>query len=194
MISFQFLTNPSISSHAQAEIELLYVVEGSMRLRIASQEVELLRDDYCIINAGEVFEQLSGQQLLLGEFRIQTDKLSEILGVSNPQLRCNSALTTTPEKYEAPREVMKEIFSRYHNNHERDMLRMYSLYYRLLHLLSANFLHLDHSAEVTDVAHTDTRTAEIAEFIRQNYDKPIRLNDLADQLHLSVAYLSKYIN
>lgn len=193
MISFQFLTNPSISSHAQAEIELLYVVEGSMRLRIGAQEFELLRDDYCVINSGEVFEQLSGQHLLLGEFRIQPDKLSEVLGVANPQLRCNSAVTTTPEKYEAPREVMKEIFSRFHNNHERDMLRMYSLYYRLLHLLSANFLHFDRAAETAEPVRTDSRTAEIAEFIRRNYDKPIRLNDLADQLHLSVAYLSKYI-
>lgn len=193
MISFQFLTNPSISSHAQAEIELLYVVEGSMRLRIGTQEFELLRDDYCVINSGEVFELLSGQHLLLGEFRIQPDKLAEVLGVPNPQLRCNSAAAATPEKYEAPREVMKEIFSRYHNNHERDMLRMYSLYYRLLHLLSANFLHYDRAAEVAEPVRTDSRTAEIADFIRKNYDKPIRLNDLADQLHLSVAYLSKYI-
>jgi len=193
VISFQFLTNPSIASHAQAEIELLYVVEGSMRLRIGTQEFELLRDDYCVINSGEVFEQLSGQHLLLGEFRIQPDKLAEVLGVANPQLRCNSAATATPEKYEAPREVMKEIFSRYHNNHERDMLRMYSLYYRLLHLLSANFLHYDNASETAEPVRTDSRTAEIADFIRKNYDKPIRLNDLADQLHLSVAYLSKYI-
>ncbi len=192
MISFQFLTNPTISGHTHGEIELLYVVEGSMRLRVGDEEFELQRDDYCVINAGLIHEQLSGQHLLLGEFHIQTDKLSDTLGLRNPRFSCNSALTATPEKYDAPRDVMKEIFSRYHNNHERDMLRMYSLYYRLLHLLSANFLQYDNS-QADELTYTDGRTSEIAEFIRQNYDKPIRLNDLADQLHLSVAYLSKYI-
>ena len=192
MISFQFLAAPIQPGHAHAEIELLYLLRGKLRLQVGGNEYELRPDDFLIINSGTVHAYSSDADLLLGEFHIQPDKLSEALGRSDLRFRCNSALSDAPEQYEPVRELMQEIFTRFRRDQSGDVLRLYSLYYRLLQMLVANFLSSEQTVSEPAVP-VSSRTEEITEYIRLNYDKPIRLSDLAEQLHLSVAYLSKYI-
>lgn len=191
MISFQFLATSLQVSHAHAEIELLYLLNGRLQLRVGGNDYALQSDDFVMINSGTVHEYVGSDDLLLGEFHILPDKLAEALGRTDLRFRCNSTVTDVPERYEAVRDVLREICSRFHQD-SRDTLRMYALYYRLLHLLCANFLTAPQSAPEPLPA-VSSRTGEIMEYIRLNYDKPLRLGDLADQLHLSVAYLSKYI-
>lgn len=191
MISFQFLAGSRQAGHAHPEIELLYCIRGQMHLRASGTESDLHADDFVMVNSGTVHEYDGSGDLLIGEFHIQPDKLSEAIGRENLRFRCNSAVTNEPERYVPVREVLLEIFSRYQQN-SRDTLRMNALYYRLLYLLSANFLTAEPSVQEPQTPAAG-RAGEITEYIRLNYDKPIRLIDLADQLHLSVAYLSKYI-
>ena len=194
MISFQFVANPAVARHAHTEIELLYVIHGAARVCVSGRQYHLKSDDYLIVNSDTAHEIEGSEELLLGEFHIQPDKLAASLNLEHLVFRCNSAATDTPEKYEPAREAMQEIFSRYHNNRNQELFRLYSLYYRLLHLLTVNFLQYDSEPDPREPSlPSDGRIGEIVEYIRNNYDKPIRLNDLADQLHLSVAYLSKYI-
>ncbi|MBO6054932.1 MAG: helix-turn-helix domain-containing protein [Oscillospiraceae bacterium] len=191
MISFQFLAASRQGGHAHPEIELLYCIRGHLHLRASGIESDLHADDFVMVNSGTIHEYEGSGDLLIGEFHIQPDKLSEAIGRENLRFRCNSAVTEEPERYVPVREVILEIFSRYQQN-SRDTLRMNSLYYRLLYLLSANFLTAEPASQEPQ-APVAGRAGEITEYIRLNYDKPIRLIDLADQLHLSVAYLSKYI-
>ena len=61
-------------------------------------------------------------------------------------------------------------------------------------MLQNNFLLTEEDSRYKGEMHKfDDRKQKIAEYIRKNYDKPIGLSDLADNLYLSTAYLSKYI-
>ena len=71
---------------------------------------------------------------------------------------------------------------------------MNALYYETLYVLAGNFLVKSDDIRLNVEDSQDrVRIRQIQNYIQANYQSQISLNDLADRLFLSNAYLSKYI-
>ncbi len=193
MIEFEFRVDKSENMHTHLDIELFYVMEGRVDFIVEDQTFLLESEDFLMVNSGRRHAYEGSQETLAACFHISYDELSKLLKQNLILFWCNST-AEEGELYEEVRELIKKIISQHYYHAGEDMIYLYSLYYELLHMLQNNFLLTEEDSRYKGELHKfDDRKQKIAEYIRQNYDKPIALSDLAKDLYLSTAYLSKYI-
>lgn len=193
MIDFEFRIVKSENVHTHLDIELFYVLEGRVDFTIEDKCYTMEAEDFLMINSGRRHSYEGSSDALAGCFHISYDELSKMLKQSMILFWCNSA-AEDGELYEEVREIIKKIINQHYYHAGEDLIYLYSLYYELLHVIQSNFLLTEEDSRYKGEMHKfDDRKQKIAEYIRQNYDKPIGLSDLAENLYLSTAYLSKYI-
>lgn len=106
---------------------------------------------------------------------------------------CNSVADKNAA-YADLREVFDQILSRYFEKDEKSALDLQALYFQAAHILTSNFLvKADDTRLNMDDSQDRQRVRQIQNYIQANYQSQISLNNLADQLYLSNAYLSKYV-
>jgi len=192
-MNFEFQIAKNEPAHFHQSIELLYVLEGNIRITIGDSEYEAAPEDILVVNANKKHSYHSAEDVLLGYFQIDFRKLSEILGTNQILFWCNSIMNKNAA-YDELRIVMKQIFNQYHEKKGLGFLVLNGLYYKMLQILVEHFLvRGDDKRFLNDKNPDGDRMAEIINYINANYDKRLSLNELAEQLYLSVPYLSKYI-
>lgn len=192
LIELEFLTNNKINTHFHGDIEMLYVINGTLDVDVWDETYHLKPQDMIVINANHHHSYTGTGNLLVGRFLISLNKVREMLNQNVVLFWCNSAVET----HDAFREL-KMIINRIFNDSlkaESGMIYRNSLYYQLLHILSSNFLVPPGDIRYEkESLQEDDRLQEIFAYIRTNYHQNIRLQDLADHLFLSETYVSKYI-
>ena len=193
MIEFEFRIGKSEHVHTHLDIELFYVLEGRVEFTLEDKAYMMEAEDFLMVNSGRRHAYDGSRNALIGCFHISYDELSRLLKQNLILFWCNSTVEDG-ELYEEVREIIKKIINQHYYHSGEDLIYLYSLYYELLHVLQSNFLLTQEDSRYKGELHKfDDRKQKIAEYIRQNYDKPIGLSDLAEHLYLSPAYLSKYI-
>ena len=193
MIDFEFRMGKSENVHTHLDIELFYVLEGRVDFTIEDKIYTMVADDFLMVNSGRRHAYDGSPDALAGCFHISYDELARLLKQSMVLFWCNST-AEDGELYEEVREIIKKIINQHYYHDGEDLIYLHSLHYELLHVLQNNFLLTEEDSRYKGELHKfDDRKHKIAEYIRQNYDKPISLADLATNLYLSTAYLSKYI-
>ncbi len=193
MIDFEFRIGKSENVHTHLDIELFYVLEGRVDFTIEEKVYTMVAEDFLIVNSGRRHAYEGSPDALAGCFHIAYDELARLLKQSMVLFWCNST-AEDGELYEEVREIIQKIINQHYYHDGEDLIYLHSLHYELLHVLQNNFLLTEEDSRYRGEQHKfDDRKHKIAEYIRQNYDKPIVLSDLARELYLSTAYLSKYI-
>lgn len=194
IMDFEFDTQKTQPAHFHQEIELVYVLDGGIHIQIESEAYELNKGDYVLINANKrhSIREKDGE-LLLVCFRIHYAMLSEYMGTNQLLFWCNTAVDKS-EVYDRLKRVLDRILNRFYNKQKEEALYLNSLYYEALYLLTSYFMINPSDSRLKEQASPDnSRVFEIQNYIQSNYQKQISLNDLAQKLYLSNAYLSKYI-
>ena len=110
-----------------------------------------------------------------------------------PLFECNT-IADKNDAYDELRKVLDQILARYFERDEKGALYLNALYFQAAHILTSNFLvNADDARFGTWDAQNRIRIRNIQNYIQANYQTQISLNDLANRLYLSNAYLSKYI-
>jgi len=90
--------------------------------------------------------------------------------------------------------LLDRILERYFEKEDKGSLHLQSLYFETLHLLTSNFMVKADDVRVNlENSQDRVRVRQIQNYIQANYQGQISLNDLAEKLYLSNAYLSKYV-
>ncbi|MGN6711979.1 GH39 family glycosyl hydrolase [Anaerocolumna jejuensis] len=182
-----------VSSYFHDNIELYYILEGTLKLIVEDEVFSLKQDDFVIINAGKRHSYTASENLLLGIFTISYSKLCDMLQQSFLVFWCNSVIDRS-EAYEDARKTILNIINQYFGNRMNGSIYLTSQFYYLLHILTSNFmLNPKDKYYEFEKSQTDTRFYEIIHYVQANYCRDIRLSDLSNKLYLSNAYLSKYI-
>lgn len=193
MIDFKFEMQKSCRVHTHPEIELFYVLDGSVVFSMEERQCRLQQDDFLIVNSESRHSWSSDDEVLSACLHISAHELARLLKQNLVVFWCNSAVEQN-EQYRQVRSILKKIFSEHFKGTYRDEIYLNSLYYELLHCLTHEFLLNREDQRYEEVKHKYVeRKHQISEYVRMNYDKPISLQELADKLYLSNAYLSKYI-
>lgn len=192
-IRLGFVTESNTNRHFHEDIELLYIFDGSLDITIENDVFHMSKDDFIIINATKLHHYTIIEDSLVGSFMISYSRVKEMTKQTNLVFWCNTILEQNSSFVDV-RRTIRDIINEYVQDSDIGMMRLVSKYYELLYLLTKNFLITNRDTHNEDSMNEDKlRIDEISNYIQANYRNRISLNDLADMLYLSDAYLSKYI-
>ncbi len=185
--------NEPREQHYHQNLDMLYVLSGSVDVVIDDKEYHLKEEDMILINSNKRHKFENSGNLLAIRFAIDYYLLSQTVGTTQMLFLCNSAVDKN-SAYDKLRHQIKEIIRYYYTETKGDKCYLQALYYQMLHVLIANFMVKTEEAKVLFNHNSDKeRISEIQSYIQGHYQSPISLNDLAEQMYLTPAYLSKYI-
>lgn len=192
MSKFEFLIRPSENMRICEDFMLFYVLQGSSEFTIENQKYRMDKDDFLVVNVDERFAFSSKGSFLAASFTISYSELSGMLKRNMIYFKCNTVVEDN-EICNEIRAYINQIVSEQSQEEPNDIY-LNSLYYSILNILTQDFLvKMDEGREPNEEHKFDDRKRAITEYIRSNYNKDISLNELAGNLYLSNAYLSKYI-
>lgn len=193
IIRCQFSDKQTKEIHFHQDIEILYILEGTLTLGFEDGSQFLDTDDFYLVNSNVRHEYQSDSQILLGSLFIDYTMLTEIFGGEQTYFLCNSAREQS-ESYEKMRYYIRQIFNYYQTTEGQGIILKNSIYYQLLYLVTTDFIVKKGMRRYDSLRGIrDERMNEILGFMMSNYREPIALKTLADRLYLSVPYLSRYI-
>ncbi len=193
IIEFQFANHRSEMNHVHSDIEVFYVMEGSVRYTVEDKQFLLKKDDFLVVNVDKYHSYVADGEVLSAHMLISYSELSSMMKKTLIFFWCNTAVERT-EATDELRRIIKRIIAEQYNEQGQNVIYLRSLYYEMLNILTSDFLLNKEDVHFEEEAHKfDSRKHEIDEYIRMNFDKQISLEDLSKQLYLSYAYLSKFI-
>lgn len=176
-----------------SDVEVFYVMEGAADFALEDREYRLQKDDFLVVNVDKKHSFRAQENFIAACLHISYPKLSKMLKQNLVFFWCNTAVEDN-EITEELRSILKRIIGEQYADKGQDEIYIQSLYYEFLHVLTHDFLLNKEDKHYSEEEHKfDERKHMIVDYIRMNYDKQISLNDLAQKLYLSNAYLSKYI-
>lgn len=193
IVQFYFITDPESSTHYHQNLEILYILKGEMDVQIDDTHYMLRDGDFILINANKRHSIHVEKEQLGARFFIDFHLLAEYLGTMQMMFWCNTVADKN-DAYEKLRGMLNQILDRYYEKENGSILHLHALYFELLHILTSNFMVKADDVRLNVENSLDRiRVHQIQNYIQSNYQSQISLNDLADRLYLSNAYLSKYV-
>lgn len=175
-------------SHQHGEIELLFVLEGTVLLEDSKECYSLQAEDIVIVNAYQK-HHIIAENALYCCLHISYEQLSKLIKKNRILFWCNSTVDNSA-LYQELRHILLHILR---HDQEEEALLVTSLYYELLDHLVHNFLMQSHATTMPDKQQKNfARMEEIRTYINCNYHQEITLQDLADHLGFSMPYMSKF--
>ena len=185
---------PVDEEHFHQDIELLYILEGSVDITVEKKVSHLHPDDIYVVNANHrhSFRTAEGNVLML-RLLISHQLVSENNPNGEVLFWCDSSVTDS-DKYARLRRVLRQMLQHYVEN--RDYTVSYGYLadcYAVLEYLTVHFMLRPgdiHRSE--DVDRYEERIRQINHYIYSNYDQPISMKELSEKLFLSNGYLSRF--
>ena len=186
-------------THVHRDIEIGYVIEGTIALRRGSEITHLKKGDLYIVNRMEPHEFLSeGNGALLAAIQI-SPKLTEGFLTSgnryryegNPNLRIQ--LADEPRVFQRICGNCIELTFSYLKRAENYDFRCFSLAGSLTYQLHAELPWESLAREDYDnIKQRANRIMRITEYIDQNFTRKLLLSEIAEEESLSLTYLSHF--
>ena len=178
----------SVSAYACENTEFFYLISGQMYLSGSAETMPLQEGDFFIIPAGQL-HAFSAQEKVLylvieisaraaGRYDIDPGQFCCTVRMSEEQNPQNSKVRT----------LLGRLLNLYLSEESADRLLYDSLCGEFLYHLY-QYYRLPAASEPDEET---IRKREIEVYIARNYAYPIRLSDLAEYMHFSSVYLSRY--
>ncbi len=179
--------------HFHRDIELLYVLDGMLEVSVAGEKTTLRPNDIFLVNSNKPHSLRSGEDVLFAKISILYELIGDVIREKHVIFWCDSTKEESG-KYSELRETILLLLKNYYDNQmDTGSFRHISLSYKIMDLLSKEFsLKKIHSENDGDSVDVEDRILEINDYIQQNYRQQVGIKDLADQLYLSVGYLSRF--
>lgn len=194
IMDFEFRMDKVQTTHFHQNPEIIYVLDGSVEAEVESEKYTIEKGDVLLINANKRHSlRVTSGDLLLAQFYINFTMLAESMGTNRILFWCNSAEDKN-DAYEKLKKVLDRILGRYYSRELEGGFYLSSICYEAVYLLTSYFMVRADDARLKEQLNPDSsRIFEIQNYVQSNYMKQISLNDLAQKLYLTNAYLSKYI-
>lgn len=188
LLTYQLKDQKYVSSHHHSDIELIFMLKGSLTLTTDHKEFKISENDIIIINSNCKHSILTHQEVFYLIIHFNYSKILSLLNGSSISFLCNSALEEKNE-YTTLRMMVKKILEDIYDNNN-DLERNLN-HYHLVEYLVKHFV-VDYSQSEGHLKKNTDRNYEIEQYIQANYYKNISLRQLSDYLFLSSPYVSKY--
>lgn len=193
LMNIEFITESEAKIHYHENFELLYILNGTVTLTIEEDNYFLKSKDLVIVNHNRNHSYSGSKVIFVVRIIISYSKVRELLSNDMALFWCNSSIEKG-ESYEELRRIIDQILNQHVIETKGTCIYKLSLYYRLLHVITKNFLLTTEDIKYEiEKKSSDDRMQEILQYIRTNYQNSVSLQELANHLFLTPTYISKYI-
>ena len=193
LMQFHFIAQAETATHYHQNPEMFYILRGNLDIKIDDKIYKMQSGDIVLINANKRHTVIGNEELLGARFEIDFHLLAEYMGSMQLLFWCNTVADRN-HAYSNLRRLLDRILTRYFEKDDKSALYLNALYFETLYVLTSNFLVKADDVRLNIEDSQDRmRIRQIQNYVQANYQSQISLNDLADKLYLSNAYLSKYI-
>jgi len=184
----------TIAKHWHNNIEIFYIITGSIDLWINSEKYELGNDNLIVVNINEIhssqYKQKGDGVLLQIPYEFVKNYYPNIDSIS---FICNSVKDiNNNKKYTKLKNMLREIDCIYNERKEGYVLKTYSLLFDILFEIVTNFSVSRPDKESIKSRKNLDRLTQIVEYIKENKKIDLSLDMVAEEFNLTPQYLSKY--
>lgn len=178
--------------HFHQNIELLFVLEGTLDADVGNQAAHMKSQDILVINANKKHSLSGSEDALYVRLYIDYNLMADVFESMNIFLWCDSTRDSSG-RYDELRSVIKQLLNHHLSTHGRADFGHIALCYRVMELLSVHFLvRSGDKVPLEDQDRFEDRISQINNYIRANYNQPISTKELSEKLYLSNGYLSRF--
>ena len=188
---FELLNNHTEPEHFHQDIEVFFTLTGEASLTVDGDRFPLPQDQILVVNPNRRRSFSADQNTLVCRFTIPLFLIRRYVPQQTPLFWCSSVQDSQGD-YDCLREILRRFLNARMQNPERPSPLAESCFYALLDCLCSYYLLTLGEQAAKEEDQESERLGEITTFIEENYDQHISLNDLADRLHLTYSYLSRY--
>ncbi len=189
-LKFRCIYLENMPSHWHREIELILILSGSVEITHEGKTSSLDEDDLLVINRNTVHMLNSQKGCTLVSLQINTSDFSGINGKTE-YFSCDSSKDNNKGRYYTLKRMIAELVKNNSNenadNHYYNLSMLYAIYGELYKSFRVE------SAGRPSTQKYLSRLTSIIKYIDEHYKDGITLQDLADEQHLTVPYLSSFI-
>ena len=183
-----------IETHLHEVFELDMVLSGSCQVTAGTETFTAGADDLFSVDA-RVPHAFVGKDCTLITVQFEQSYFERTLPEpKHPDFVCNSVLQGNSAAFDALRRLIARLVK---NNAERRLgyeLRNWSMIYEIMDVMYQNFRVEDSEARNQRAHRYAARMADISRIIGEKYQEDLTLSELADRVHLSAPYLSKFFD
>lgn len=189
-IEMGILKGVQMKQHFHPEIEVLFVIEGEMKVTIQDSVSRLGKEDVVLVNSGIMHKLESTEDTIICVVKFPYPLVAEVLENRNSIFICNSA-ADIQNSYMEIRKIFHELIFEYiHHTHKTECMRV-SLLFGLLDCIIEKYQMPDYVAAMKE-NEDDVRLQQIFQYVNRNYQQGISLSELAGQLFVSTSTLSRF--
>lgn len=186
-VKFEIFKECNESEHFHQNIEMVYVLEGSVELSLNKEVWNLNKGDIFLINANKRHKIISKEEMLLCKIYIDYFLVSEVLQKDYIIFECNTLIKNDKEYDKLKFIINKMLMEGISKNYKSSFLQK-SLQYTLLECLSKEFL-----IQTADQwSESEEKISQVLEYINFNYNRTISLNEVATKLYMSDSSFSRF--
>ena len=174
--------------HMHQNVELIYVMEGCIRVYVLGKCFDLKSDDTIVINSNHRHSWAELEPSHLCVIRFDYSMLLDNMDKKLIFFYCNSAVENS-DYYDGIRSIMEDLLSECAVNTDMMTFQKKSILYRLTHYLTSYFM--SDSVSGSD-SEKDFRIEKMIQYINANYNRPIPLSELAALLHMAPTSFSRF--
>lgn len=179
--------------HFHQDIELLFNLEGSVKVILENKEICLKTEDIYVVNSNIKHSLQADKDALLVRLQIRYQTAAKGTEMEDIRFWCD---TTTSENrnYEELRRLLFGMLRHYAENKTYiQTFEFLSDGYGILNCLTSQFMMRPSEMQVSEEGDKyEERLRQINHYIYQNYDHAISLRELSEKLYLSNGYLSRF--
>ncbi len=189
-IKLSFMRIGHAPMHWHNSLEILYILSGTMTLKIENSIYQLVEDDIALVNPNQIHETDSPDcTLIVLQLRLSMFHL-DWLDVETLVFDCNSSTRPKEDFQPLKGHIAKLIHSNANTSLHNELLN-YAYSNQLMHELLTNFRVNTPDNPWRSKKHLE-RLKAITSYIEENYPGEITLTSMASHEYLTPAYLSHF--
>lgn len=190
-VEIQILRDIKEKNHFHPEIEVIFVISGSMFVNLKNNYYELKKKDIILFNSNISHQIESSNNTLICRLLISYKFLAQFIRDGNYTFNCNSVADNIHSYSELENIMKKIIFSYLGKEHKTECLR-YGLVYELLDNLIEKFQEHEIYYKCKKGNKENDRLQYIINYVNLNFQNSISLNELSKKMYTSQSTLSRF--
>lgn len=179
--------NYKVTKHWHHSIELFLVLEGEIDFYINNCHLSLAQQDFVLVNSNEVHSIDCPNPNITIVLQIPAEAFDEYFGEEN--------YVNFEKKGEAENKrltvLVTSMFTTYEKQDYGYSLKVKSQFYELLYLLVTEFKVETMDKEVIRQKKHLDKLSRVTQYMRENYDEELKLDEVAGRFGFSPTYLSR---
>lgn len=190
-MGYEVVKNPQEAKHFHADLEVLFIILGNIKVRIMDTEYGLFKNDIIVINPGTEHLIEGTEESVVCTVNYSDDLLLSIFGsYEEIYFLCNSSKDSR-HSYGNIRSIFRELILEYVKESAGNECLERSLLYKLLACLTKEFS-VQEENRWDQTPGENRRLQQILHYISRNFSGNISLSDLAEKMYISSSTLSRY--